>query len=61
MTDKQKVLELIRNLPDSVTTRDIMQALYFREVVDGGLEDVAAGQVVSHDDAKRRLAKWLEK
>lgn len=61
MTEKQKILEYIGSLPDTVTIEDVMEALYFKEIVDRGLEDVAAGRLVSHEEAKRRLAKWLEK
>ena len=59
MTQKQIAIEVIEGLPEQATLEDIMQALYFREKVQQGLEDIAAGRVVSHEEAKRRLAKWL--
>lgn len=61
MTHKERIMELIRKLPDDVSTEDVMEALYFQEVVDQGLADAEAGRLVSHEDAKKRLAKWLEK
>lgn len=61
MTHKERIMELIRKLPDDVSTEDVMEALYFQEVVDQGLADADAGRLVSHEDAKKRLAKWLEK
>ena len=59
MTQKQIARDVIDRLPDDASLEDIMQALYFREMVERGLEDIAAGRVVSHEEAKRRLSRWL--
>lgn len=56
--EKNEVLELIRRLPDNVTTSDIMEELYFKQQVDKGLRDAAEGRVLSHDELKGRIAKW---
>jgi len=59
MTQKERIMELIRKLPDDVSTEDVMEAIYFQDVVDRGLADAEAGRMVSHEEAKKRLAKWL--
>ncbi len=56
--EKSEVLELIRKLPDNVTTADIMEELYFKQQVDKGLQDVAEGRVLSHEELKKKIAKW---
>jgi predicted transcriptional regulator len=56
--EKSEVIELIRKLPDNVTTTDIMEELYFKQQVDKGLQDVAEGRVISHEELKKRIAKW---
>ncbi|MBI3609232.1 MAG: hypothetical protein HY204_00850 [Nitrospirae bacterium] len=56
--EKNEVLELIRRLPDNVTTSDIMEEIYFKQQVDKGLRDVAEGRVLSHKELKERMAKW---
>ena len=61
MTEKERILKVIESLPDTATVDDVMEALYFREVIDAGLKDLAEGRIVSHEEAQRRLAKWLEK
>ena len=58
-TSKQTVLRRIDSMPDDVSLEDIMYALYFRQRVDLGLEELEAGQTVSHDEVKRSLAEWL--
>lgn len=56
--EKTEALELIRKLPDEVTTDAIMEELYFKRQVDKGLQDVAEGRVLSHQELKERLAQW---
>lgn len=56
--EKHEVLELIRRLPDDVTTADIMEELYFKQQVDKGLQDVAGGRVLTQQELKERLARW---
>ena len=56
--DKNDVMDLIRRLPDDVTTADIMDELYFKQQVDQGLRDLAEGSVLTHQELRERLAKW---
>ena len=56
--EKKAALELIRRLPEDVTTADIMEMLYFKAQVDKGLRDVAEGRVITHEELKKRMAKW---
>lgn len=55
---KQEALELIRRLPDDVTTSAIMEELFFKQQVEQGLEDVATGRVISHEELRERMARW---
>lgn len=60
MTEKERILDLIRNLPETANIDDVFEELYFKKIVDGGLADLAAGRLINHAEAKRRLAKWLQ-
>jgi hypothetical protein len=57
-TTKQKVLEWIQSLPDDCTLDDIRYHLYFREKVEAGTAALENGQVLSLEEAKRRMAAW---
>ena len=59
MTTKQAVIEIIQRLPEEATVDDIMAELFFRRKVDAGLRQVDAGEGLDHDEAKKRLNKWL--
>lgn len=60
-TAKQQVQEILENLPEDASLEDIQYHIYVRQKIEQGLEDVAAGRVVSHEEVQRRLAKWLSK
>ena len=56
--EKSEALELIKKLPDEVTTGGIMEELYFKQQIDKGLRDVADGRVLSHEELKGKMALW---
>jgi predicted transcriptional regulator len=53
---KQEALELIRKLPETASTAEIIVALCFKDQIDLGMEDLAQGRIVSHQSVKERLA-----
>jgi predicted transcriptional regulator len=58
---KQRAIKLIEKLPDDVSTETIMTELLLVKTIDERLEAVERGETVSHEEARKRLAKWLEK
>lgn len=58
-TVRDAVIDAIRQMPDDATVEDIIEALYVRQKIDAGLRDVAEGRVMSHEEAMKRLGKWL--
>ena len=60
-TPKQQVQAILENLPEDASLEDIQYHIYVRQKIEQGLEDAAAGRVISHEEVQRRLAKWLSK
>lgn len=56
---KEAVLEMVGKMPNDATIDDIMEELYVRQKIEIGLRQLDAGQSVTHEEAKARLAKWL--
>jgi predicted transcriptional regulator len=56
---KTAVIELVRQLPDTVTLDEIMGELYFKMQVDAGLQELDQGQGIPHEQVEKRLSKWL--
>ena len=55
---KAEALELIKQLPDDVTTGRIMEELFFKQQIEKGLEDVAQGRIITHQEMKDKIARW---
>ena len=56
MTTKQQILEMIERLPDDISGDDAIEAIRLFESVRIGLEQVAAGEVVPHEDVIREFS-----
>ena len=59
-TDKENILQMLKDLPDDVSMDDIIEAIYVRQKIQKGLKDSEDGRVYSHEEAKTILKKWLE-
>lgn len=56
---KEKVIELIKALPDDITVDDIVEELYFKSQVDEGLAQLGRGEGIPHEDVEKRMSRWL--
>ncbi|TVQ22604.1 MAG: hypothetical protein EA382_11745 [Spirochaetaceae bacterium] len=57
---KEKMVSSIQELPDDATIDDAMEKLYLLYKIEKGIEQADAGLVVSHEEVRRRLARWLD-
>ena len=46
-------------MSDDATVDDAVEYLLFIKSVEGGIAEAEAGNVVSHEKARRRFAAWL--
>lgn len=60
-TAKDEVRELLENLPDGASLEDIQYHLYVRQKIQRGLEAAGHGRTITHEEAARRMSRWLEK
>jgi len=58
---KDEAYKMITNLPENCTYEDIQYHLYVIEKIQKGKERAAAGETLSHDNAKKRISKWLSR
>ena len=56
---KEKVIQMIQELPDDVTVDDIFSELYFKLQVDSGLRELDEGKGIPHQKVKERMSKWI--
>jgi len=51
---------LVRSLPENASIEDAMERLFLLHKIEKGIEQADARLTVSHDEARRRLRKWLD-
>jgi len=54
------VLKAIQELPDDATAEDALDRLYLLYKVERGLRQADRGELISQEDARQRIAKWLK-
>jgi hypothetical protein len=54
-TEKQRAIEAIRTLPEGATIENAIERLCFIAKIEEGLRQSEAGQVISHDEVKKRF------
>ncbi len=59
MTQKEMVLNAIRELPDNASVREIADRLEFMAAIQSGLDQLDRGEGIPHAEVKRQLASWL--
>ena len=56
---KEQLLSSIQDLPDSFDPEQLIERIIALQKVEEGLEQIRQGDVVTVDQAKSRLTKWL--
>jgi predicted transcriptional regulator len=59
MTQKQLVLEAIKEMPDDAPLSEIVERIEFLAAVQKGLDQLDRGEGIPHEEVKRQLAAWL--
>ena len=58
-TVKERMLHAIQELPEDSKVIDGMEKLYVLYKIEKGIRQADSGQKVSHEEAKKRMEKWL--
>ncbi len=59
MSNKEIVMEAVRELPEEVTFEEILEQIAILAAIRHGEEAANAGQLIAHDELKKRVALWL--
>ena len=60
MGTKQQILKAIENLPEDASVEDAIDRLYLLYKIDKGIRQADRGELLSQDEARQRMAKWLK-
>lgn len=59
MTTKEQILHSIESLPDEANIEDAIERLHLLFKIERGLAQADAGQMVTQEEARKRMARWL--
>jgi predicted transcriptional regulator len=57
---RQELLDVLNQLPEDASIETLLGEIAFKASVMRGLDDARRGDVVSHEEVRTRLNKWLE-
>jgi hypothetical protein len=58
--EKRQILKAIEELPDGAGVEDALDRLYLLYKVEKGLRQAESGELISQEEVRRRMAKWLK-
>lgn len=60
MLYKNELLHSMEALPDRVSVEDAMERLFLLAKIEKGCQEADKGKTVSHEEAEKRMRKWLK-
>ncbi len=60
MLTKEKIIKAINDMPNKFSIDDLLDRIMLLQKIETGLEQSLAGKVISTEQAKERLQKWLK-
>ena len=60
MQAKQQMLKAIEELPDDANIVDALERLYLLYKIDREIKQADAGELISQEESRQRMAKWLK-
>ncbi len=58
-TAKNELQEVLDGMPDDAPMDTLLAQMHYKASILRGLADAERGDVVSHEEVRRRLNKWL--
>lgn len=56
---KKTVNSILNSLPEDATFEDILYEIYVQQNIEIGLEQLSKGELITEENANKRIEKWL--
>jgi predicted transcriptional regulator len=60
MPTREDMMRVVEDLPEDASIDEAVERLYLLEKIERGIAQADAGHTVSHEEARRRLSRWLK-
>ncbi|MBI3787292.1 MAG: hypothetical protein HY276_03455 [Ignavibacteriales bacterium] len=60
LTPRKAGIRLLQQMEDDATSDDIIYEMYVLQKANKGLRELNEGKVVSHEEVKKQLHRWLK-
>jgi len=60
VTVKDEMKKMLETLPEDCTWEDIQYHIYVREKIERGMAAADAGDIISQEEAEKRVDQWLK-
>lgn len=57
---KEKIHQAVDDLPNEFSVEDLLEKIIFLHKIEVGYQQSENGEVLSSEDARKKLAKWLQ-
>ena len=57
---KEQALKAMEGLPEDAGIEDAIERLYLLYKIERGMAQADAGETISHEEARERMARWLK-
>lgn len=57
---KKNFLKIMDTLPEEILVDELFDRILLQQKIEQGLSDIENGAIISHEDVKKRLNKWLK-
>ena len=61
MLTKEKIIQTVNELPENFSVEELFERVVLLQKIERGIEQSKKGDVVSTEEAKKRLSKWVSK
>jgi hypothetical protein len=55
-----RVLRAVETMPSDITFEEVLERISMLQKIERGWQQIAAGEGIPHDEAKRQMKRWHE-
>jgi len=55
---KDRVRRAVEEMPNDVSFEEVMERIFILQKVERGRQQIAAGEGIPHEDARRQMKRW---